>query len=340
MPVEQQDKSNQLRVISFEPHLVQIEIVDFKKWKEENSDNDIKIGSFLKIEDGNEKNILVLVKSFKMKPKHLEEETATEIDEYFGTFVINTQPVGQLEKRGDKYEFIKGIKNISIPPNGVSVASDEEIKNIFSIDDASKLIFSEHLVNPDIKIEIDGDKFFSKHIAVVGSTGSGKSCTVAKIIQEAKSVRESQALNNSHIIIFDIHGEYDKAFPNANSLSVENNSLKLPYWLMNSEELEDMFIESNEQPQQIAAKCLRHAGVKFALVNISNRGTQVWPTGSVFTNLVNQYNARFESLDGTELNQQDIIGLYVSLSGNFKICSLELLNMWGDKKAYSLAQGQ
>lgn len=116
MPVEQQDKSNQLRVISFEPHLVQIEIVDFKKWKEENSDNDIKIGSFLKIEDGNEKNILVLVKSFKMKPKHLEEETATEIDEYFGTFVINTQPVGQLEKRGDKYEFIKGIKNISIPP--------------------------------------------------------------------------------------------------------------------------------------------------------------------------------------------------------------------------------
>ena len=246
MPVEQQDKSNQLRVISFEPHLVQIEIIDFKKWKEENSDNDIKIGSFLKIEDGNEKNILVLVKSFKMKPKHLEEETATEIDEYFGTFVINTQPVGQLEKRGDKYEFIKGIKNISIPPNGVSVASDEEIKNIFSIDDASKLIFSEHLVNPDIKIEIDGDKFFSKHIAVVGSTGSGKSCTVAKIIQEAKSVRESQALNNSHIIIFDIHGEYDKAFPNANSLSVENNSLKLPYWLMNSEELEDMFIESNE----------------------------------------------------------------------------------------------
>ena len=102
----------------------------------------------------------------------------------------------------------------------------------------------------------------------------------------------------------------------------------------------DMFIESNEQPQQIATKCLRHAGVKFSLVSISNRGTQVWPTGSVFTNLVNQYNARFESLDGTALNQQDVIGLYVSLSGNFKICSFELLNMWGDKKAYSLAQGQ
>lgn len=102
----------------------------------------------------------------------------------------------------------------------------------------------------------------------------------------------------------------------------------------------DMFIESAEQPEAIAAKCKRHAGVKFNLVNISNRGTQVWPTGSVFTNLVNQYNVRFESIDHHALNQQDVIGLYVSLSGDFKICSLELLNEWNGKKGYSLAQGQ
>ncbi|MBS1567188.1 MAG: isocitrate dehydrogenase, partial [Bacteroidetes bacterium] len=102
----------------------------------------------------------------------------------------------------------------------------------------------------------------------------------------------------------------------------------------------DMFIESSEQPQAIAEKCKRHAGVKFDLVNISNRGTQVWPTGSVYTNLVNQYNVRFETLDGHPLNQVDVIGLYVSLSGNFKICSIELLNAFSDKKAYSLAQGQ
>lgn len=102
----------------------------------------------------------------------------------------------------------------------------------------------------------------------------------------------------------------------------------------------DFFIESNEQPIAIAQKCMKHAGVKFSLVNISNRGTQVWPTGSIFTNLVNQYNVRFESIDDEPLNQQDIIGLYVSLSGNFKICSSELLNRWGSKKAYSLAQGQ
>lgn len=102
----------------------------------------------------------------------------------------------------------------------------------------------------------------------------------------------------------------------------------------------DLFIESSEQPETIAKRCQRHAGVKFNLINISNRGTQVWPTGSFYTNLVNQYNVRFESIDGSPLNQQDVLGLYVSLSGDFKICSSELLNMWGDRKAYSLAQGQ
>ena len=102
----------------------------------------------------------------------------------------------------------------------------------------------------------------------------------------------------------------------------------------------DLFIESSGQPAFIAKKCERHAGVKFKLVNISNRGTQVWPTGSVYTNLVNQYNVRFESIDGSALNQQDVLGLYVSLSGDFKICSSELLNMWGGKRAFSLAQGQ
>lgn len=102
----------------------------------------------------------------------------------------------------------------------------------------------------------------------------------------------------------------------------------------------DFFIESTEQPDAIAQKCLHHGGTKFKLINISNRGTQVWPTGSKFTNLVNQYNLRFESLNDVALTQQDVIGLYVSLSADYKVCSHELLNMWSDKKAYSLAQGQ
>jgi len=102
----------------------------------------------------------------------------------------------------------------------------------------------------------------------------------------------------------------------------------------------DLFIESAEQPNPVAEKCLKLTGDLFKLVTISNRGTQVWPKGSVFTNLVNQYRCRFESVGETALTQTDVLELQKRIAAEFKICSSELLNMFGDKKAYSLAQGQ
>jgi isocitrate dehydrogenase len=102
----------------------------------------------------------------------------------------------------------------------------------------------------------------------------------------------------------------------------------------------DLFIESAEQPTEVANKLLQHTGTQYKLVTISNRGTQVWPSGSVFTNLINQYRCRFESHNETPLTQMDILELYKLAMVDFKICSLELLNMWDGKKAYSLAQGQ
>jgi isocitrate dehydrogenase len=60
----------------------------------------------------------------------------------------------------------------------------------------------------------------------------------------------------------------------------------------------------------------------------------------MFTNLVNTYACRFESVEDASVTQTDIIELYKRLAQDFKICSTELLNMWDGKKAYSLAQGQ
>jgi isocitrate dehydrogenase len=102
----------------------------------------------------------------------------------------------------------------------------------------------------------------------------------------------------------------------------------------------DFFIETILQPNELAAIAMQQEKNELKLVTISNRGTQVWPTGSVFTNLVNQYLLRFETENATPLTQSDIIHLYSALAKNFQISSVEILNMWGDKKAYSLAQGQ
>ncbi|AMD96720.1 hypothetical protein AXE83_03540 [Streptococcus sp. oral taxon 431] len=245
MSEDYNNKDNQLRVKSFEPNLVQIEIVDFKKWKEENSEESIKIGSVLKIEDGNNNNILCIVKSFKMIEKFDDDVSKLSDNVYEGNFIINTQPIGRLQDG----TFKKGINDISIPPNGVSVASMEELEKIYSMEKMQDskdniLEFAKHNLYSNIGIKCDGDKLFSKHLAIVGSTGSGKSCAVATVIQTLNV--EIEKKNNTHVLIFDIHGEYKKAFPNSNHLALQDNSLKIPYWLMTSDELEDLFIESSD----------------------------------------------------------------------------------------------
>ena len=118
---------------------------------------------------------------------------------------------------------------------------------------------------------INGNRLFSKHIAVVGSTGSGKSCTVASVLQNIVGIsqntnRNKDVQNNSHVVIFDIHDEYTAAFTlNAEesfTLSrLDIDSLQLPYWLMNSEELESMFIESNEANSHNQVSQFKHAVV-------------------------------------------------------------------------------
>jgi isocitrate dehydrogenase len=102
----------------------------------------------------------------------------------------------------------------------------------------------------------------------------------------------------------------------------------------------DLFIESAEQPMQIAEKLLKHSGDLFKLVVLSNRGTQIWPKGSIYTNLVNQYTARYERLNTNPVTPLDILELQKRVIVDFKICSTELLNGWNGIKAYSLAQGQ
>ncbi|MFB4033763.1 ATP-binding protein, partial [Streptococcus pneumoniae] len=125
----------------------------------------------------------------------------------------------------------------------------EELEKIYSMEKMQDskdniLEFAKHNLYSNIGIKCDGDKLFSKHLAIVGSTGSGKSCAVATVIQTLNV--EIEKKNNTHVLIFDIHGEYKKAFPNSNHLALQDNSLKIPYWLMTSDELEDLFIESSD----------------------------------------------------------------------------------------------
>ena len=113
------------------------------------------------------------------------------------------------------------------------------------------------MINTNLSIPVNGNKFFNKHFAIVGSTGSGKSHTVARVLQSALSSKNGtfSGLNNSHIVIFDIHGEYEKAFPKAQILNA--NNLSLPFWMLNGDELEQLFLDSGDRNNYNQSSVLR-----------------------------------------------------------------------------------
>ncbi|MFA4836206.1 MAG: ATP-binding protein [Dehalococcoidia bacterium] len=226
------------------PNKVHIEVSDIEDFKL--AGEKLSVGAYLQISDSNDCAIIAVVQSFAIQKTEVDQERR---------YVIEGLPIGFLHADG---KFSRGGNNIAIPPIGVVPASRDTIQHIYAQVEAKKIFdFSALSQDRNIRVPVDGDRFFNKHIAVVGSTGCGKSCSISTILRKATEAKESgyDGLNNSHIVVFDLHGEYAQAFPNANRLSIEN--LLLPYWLMNGEELEELLVESGENQAYNQASLLR-----------------------------------------------------------------------------------
>lgn len=155
--------------------------------------------------------------------------------------------------QGDK--FSRGVNEYPTIGDPVRLGVDEDFELIFGCFDdmagskegGERKSFSmgRFAIDTDFEVKVLGKEFFAKHVAVMGNSGSGKSVTTAKIVHEAMRLPHAQ------IVMFDMHGEYLKAFsddygnplPNVTYLSDRN--LVLPYWLMNFEEFEQLFVDSN-----------------------------------------------------------------------------------------------
>lgn len=225
-------------VISVYPNKVKIAVDDeFIKSASES----LKVGSYIRIADDEDMALIAMIENFLIE---VNEEGETN-----RRYIIEANPLGTI-KDG---VFQRGGDTIAIPPKTVEPAKSEEIKSIYeqSTKQIEKFSFSKLSSDSRIEVPVNGNKFFNKHIAIIGSTGSGKSHTVTKILQTAIEGKNGEfALNNSHIILFDIHSEYDVAFPDAINLGIKD--LILPYWLLTSEELEELFIdtEANDHNQR------------------------------------------------------------------------------------------
>jgi isocitrate dehydrogenase len=102
----------------------------------------------------------------------------------------------------------------------------------------------------------------------------------------------------------------------------------------------DFFFESQETPQKCAELLKNYENDTVKLIMISNRGTQVWPSGSIFTECIDHYRARFEVKSGEETSLKEMMQLASRVSETIFITSTEILRYFDNKPAYSLAQGQ
>jgi len=198
----------------------------------------LAVGSYVRVSDHENCAIIAVIENYMIEQMEGDKERK---------YIIEANPIGFLDTAGT---FHRGGTSIAIPPIAASPAKKADIQSIYNqVGDKKQFCFGELSQLEGIRVPVNGDSFFNKHIAVVGSTGSGKSHTMATIIQKAVLEKGSNytGLNNSHIIIFDLHGEYSTAFPGANIIGVEN--LRLPYWLMNEEELEELLIERRGESQ-------------------------------------------------------------------------------------------
>lgn len=225
------------QVVAVFPDKVRIVVDKLEDFKI--AEESLRVGSYVRIADNENAVLIAIIENFQIVAR----------DDGARHHIIEAFPLGVL--RDGKFE--RGGDSLAIPPKNVEPATIDDIRRIYSdsVSEAQGFCFSCLASNPEVRVPVNGNKFFNKHIAIVGSTGSGKSHTLATIVQKAVSEKAGDfTLNNSHVIVFDIHSEYKSAFPSANFIDVSN--LTLPYWMLNSEELEEFFLdtEANDHNQR------------------------------------------------------------------------------------------
>lgn len=168
---------------------------------------------------------------------------------------IKVNLVGTLkEKEGTKKHIFKRTLN-TVPSLDAEcfLLQGEELSNFMkaiSSGSSNPLTVGKYTMSEDSVANLDGNKFFQRHAVIVGGTGSGKSWTVANILEKAANLR------SANVVVFDIHGEYTplKDLPNAQLLKIagpgenpdNNQAVFLPYWLLSYEEMAAMLLDRSD----------------------------------------------------------------------------------------------
>lgn len=165
----------------------------------------------------------------------------------FAKRIARLTPIGSIRDDG---QFDRGVGRYPTTGAEVHAVGTTDIAKMFERFQSKGFSVGTVATHPSLKVCLDPSNLFGRHFAILGQTGSGKSWTVAALVQRTVAV-----MPRAHIIILDLHGEYcwkredgsrHYAFADAVVRHVDARELEIPYWLMTYAELCDLLIDHTD----------------------------------------------------------------------------------------------
>ena len=143
--------------------------------------------------------------------------------------------------------FFRGVRSFPVLNEAVYNMSPADLELIFNREDEPCIDIGHLHQDKNITAKVRTDDLLSKHFAIIGSTGSGKSCTVALVLQNILKTN-----GNAHVVLIDPHNEYSQSFGRLSEV-IDGETLDLPLWLFNFEETVELLtseIEDQSREEQ------------------------------------------------------------------------------------------
>jgi DNA helicase HerA-like ATPase len=167
--------------------------------------------------------------------------------------------------------FRRGVSKLPSLDAIVYLADEDDTATVYALNTRRAVSIGSVHQDPRVKARISVDDMLCKHFAILGTTGTGKSCALTLVL---KRILEQNP--NGHVLLLDPHGEYGRAFgPRAEHLT--KGSFRLPYWLCNFEELTEVVFGHEKQDAAMEIVYLRD----FVLQAKISFSTNTRATGSV-----------------------------------------------------------
>jgi DNA helicase HerA-like ATPase len=183
-------------------------------------------------------------------------------------------PVGTLERNRDDagpFRLKRGVTAFPSVGDPVTLPSVVQLESILRGSKADQRVhIGRALLANNTEVRVDPDKLFGRHLAILGNTGSGKSCSVAGLIrwslEAARAERSEDAVASSRFIVLDPNGEYSETFADlpgyrrfqAPPVTKGAEPLKVPAWLMNSHEWASVTYASARAQRPVLVQGLRY----------------------------------------------------------------------------------